>query len=312
MLRETPDQRREALDIRQLQTLVAIADHGTFARAAEVVHITPSAVSQQIRALEAEFGVPLFNRDSRPPSLNLQGLQILEMARRILRSVEETKGVVNGRRATGTLTIGSVRTSTIGLLPLAIVGLRKIYPELKVILRVGQSNALVADVLADRINIGIVAEHQAMPRTLRWSPFIREPLMVIAPPGTPGETAAEILATTPFVRFSSNVPLANMIDTELARMGLPTHDIAEIDTIRAIVECVAGGLGAGVVPDVALRANALPLKVVPFGNPPVFRQMGIVHAANSPRSEFFAEVHRQLAAAAGDWGVHPAAGSRHE
>ncbi|RYH06563.1 LysR family transcriptional regulator [Tropicimonas sp. IMCC6043] len=293
------------MDIRQLQTLVAIADHGTFARAAEVVHITPSAVSQQIRALESEFGVPLFNRESRPPSLNLQGLQLIEMARKVLRTVEETKIILDGRRATGTLTIGSVRTSTIGLLPLAIVGLRQTYPELKVNLRVGLSNELINDLLADRINMGIVAEHVGMPRTLKWSPFIREPLVVIAPPDAGGETFTEILENTPFIRFSSPVPLANLIDTELAKMGIFTNDIAEIDTIPAIVEFVTGGLGAGVVPSIALRSNNLPLKTLPFGDPPVFRQIGIVQAANSPKARFFDEVHRQLANAAGEWGVYP-------
>ncbi len=293
------------MDTRQLKTLVAIADHRTFARAADVVHITSSAVSQQIHALETELGLRLFNRESRPPSLNLQGLQLLEMARKVLRLVEETKLILDGRRTTGTLSIGSVRTSTIGLLPLAIVALRETYPELKINLRVGLSNALIADVLADRLNMAIVAEHVGMPKKLKWSPFIREPLVVIAPPNVPGETAREILGTVPFVRFNSNVPLANLIDTELAKMNLLTQDIAEIDTISTIVECVAAGLGAGIVPDIALRNNRAPLKIVPFGEPPIYRQIGIVQAANSPKAEFFAEVHRQLADMAGEYGVHP-------
>ena len=293
------------MDTRQLRTLIAIADQGTFARAAEAVHITPSAVSQQIINLESEIGRPIFNRESRPPSLNLQGLQLLDMARKVVRMVEETKLILEGRRAAGTLNIGSVRTSTIGLLPLAIVALRETYPELKINLRVGLSNALIADVVADRLNMAIVAEHVGMPKMLRWSPFIREPLVVIAPPDAPGQTAREILAAAPYVRFSNNVPLAHLIDTELARMNVATQDIAEIDTISTIVECVAAGLGAGVVPNIALRNNRAPMKIVPFGEPQIFRQIGIVQAANSPKAEFFAEVHRRLADMAGEYGVHP-------
>lgn len=293
------------MDTRQLRTLIAIADHGTFARAADAVHITPSAVSQQVIALETELGRPIFNRETRPPSLNLQGLQLLDMARKVLHLVEETKLVFDGRRVAGTLNIGSVRTSTIGLLPLAIVALRETYPELKINLRVGLSNALIADVLADRLNMGIVAEHVGMPKLLSWKPFIREPLVVIAPPGTPGETAREILETAPFVRFSSNVPLAHLIDTELAKMNVVTDDIAEIDTVSTIVECVAAGLGAGIVPDIALRNTSVPIRTFPFGEPQIFRQIGIVQAVNSPKAEFFAEVHRKLAEMSGRYGVYP-------
>ena len=293
------------MDTRQLKTLIAIADHETFARAADAVHITPSAVSQQVIALETKLGLPIFNRETRPPTFNLRGLQILEMARRVLHIVEETKLILDEDRVAGTLNIGSVRSSTIGLLPPVVVALREKYPGLKINLRVGLSNALIADVLADRLNLGIVAEHVGMPRLLKWSPFIREPLVVIAPPDTPGNTAREILSTTPYVRFSSSVPLANLIDTELAKMNVVTEDIAEIDTVSTIVECVAAGLGAGIVPDIALRSAPAPVKAVPFGEPQIFRQIGIVHATNSPRAAFFSEVHRGLAEMAGRYGIYP-------
>ncbi|MCE7029617.1 LysR substrate-binding domain-containing protein [Jiella avicenniae] len=289
--------------MRQLQTLIAIADHGTFARAAEVVHITPSAVSQQILALENEIGVPLFNRETRPPTLNLQGMQLLETARSILRQIQDTRAVITEGRTIGSFSIGSVRTSAIGLLPLAIVSLRKAYPELKISLKVGLSAALIADVLADRLDMAIVAEHVGVPRSLTWEPFIREPLVVIAPKDTPHEDARAILENVPFVRFRSLVPLANMIDTELARLGIVTQDTAEIDTITTIVECVAAGLGAGIVPDIALRGLSTPLKVVPFGDPQIYRQIGIVRPGVSPKAAFFDDVHTRLMNLAGPYGV---------
>ena len=57
------------MDTRQLKTLVAIDTHGTFAHAADVVRLTPSAVSQQIQALEQELGITIFDRTARPPKL---------------------------------------------------------------------------------------------------------------------------------------------------------------------------------------------------------------------------------------------------
>lgn len=291
------------MDTRQLKTLVAIAEHGTFVRAAEVVHITPSAVSQQILALETEVGVPLFNRETRPPSLNLQGLQLLESARKVLRMIHDTQSVIEGKRSTGTLTIGSVRTSTIGLLPLAILSLREAYPELMIKLRVGMSNSLISDVLASRLDMAIVAEHIGIPKSLRWAPFIREPLVVIAPPGTPPASARELLETQPFVRFCANVPLANLIDTELSRLNINTQDMAEIDAVSTIVECVAAGLGVSIVPDIALRNEKTNLVTTPFGEPQTFRQIGIVRPDSSPKDLFFNEVHTRLSSAAGEYGV---------
>ncbi len=291
------------MDTRQLKTLVAIADYGTFARAAEVVHLTPSAVSQQIHALEDEVGMPLFNRERRPPTLNIQGLQLLETAKQVLGLIDDANSVIQGRRTTGTLNIGSVRTSTIGLLPRAIVALRSTYPELRVKVRVGLSSALISDVRAGRIDLAIVAEHLSIPRTLSWAPFIREPLVVIAPPGTPDRPAKDMLEQMPFVRFSSNVPLANLIDTELARMNVTTNDIAEIDTIPAIVECVAAGLGVSVVPRLSVSDSDEPLTTSRFGSPQLFRQIGIVQQGTSAKLDLLRDMHNTMAEMAGEYGV---------
>ena len=291
------------MDTRQLTTLVAIAEHKTFARAAEAVHITPSAVSQQILALEAEVGMSLFNRETRPPSLNLVGIQMLEAARSVLRILQDNQSAMEGKRSTGTLTIGAVRTSTIGLLPLAIVSLREAYPELLIKLRVGMSNTLISDVLAGRLDIAIVAEHMSVPISLRWMPFIKEPLVVIAPPGTKQASARELLETLPFLRFRANVPLANMIDTELSRLLISTQETAEIDTTAAIVECVSAGLGVSIVPQNAMHNVPEELVTAPFGEPQLYRQIGIVRPRQSPKDLFFDEVHSRLSKMAGSHGL---------
>lgn len=292
------------MDTRQLRTFVAIAEHGTFARAALIVNLTPSAISQQVHSLEQELDTTLFNRDSRPPSLNLQGLKMLETAKQILALVDETRGVLSGKQVTGTLNIGSVRTSTIGLLPRAIVALRQEFPELNLNLRVGLSSTLISDVNADRLDVAVVAEHSGVSRDLLWSPFIREPLVVIAPPGTPAMPVRQLLETLPFVRFGSNVPLGAMINNELARLGIAVQDIAEIDTVPAIVECVAAGLGASIVPNIAVRENGRDMLTLPFGEPQVFRQIGMIHRASSAKAELLIALHNKLAEVAGEFGVY--------
>jgi DNA-binding transcriptional LysR family regulator len=292
------------MDTRQLKSLIAIASHGTFARAAEVVHLTPSAVSQQIQSLEQELNVQLFERSSRPPKLTPQGMQVLEMARDMLRLAEDTKASLRGERISGTLMLGSVRSSALDLLPAAVVRMRALYPELKTNLRVSLSSTLIADVASGRLDAAVVAEHVSIPPSLRWSPFLREPLLLIAPAGTPPGDPRDLMATLPFIRFRSAVPLANLIDTEISRMGITTNDIAEIDTIGSIMTCVRQGMGISVVPHLALQgAGEDVLMRLPFGSPQVERQIGIVERLVSPRGDIIARLHEVLAEVCGPHGM---------
>ena len=292
------------MDTRQLKTLLAIQSHGTFAQAADVVGLTPSAVSQQVHALEDELRVTIFDRSTRPPRITPEGLQVIEMARDMLRREEDTKASLRGDQIAGTLMLGSVRSSALNLLPRALVQMRQRYPDLKPNLRVSLSSTLIADVAAGRLDAAIVAEHLGIPNALRWSPFLREPLWLIMPRGMESSDAIELLNTRPYIRFRSAVPLANLIDTELSRLGVVTNDVAEIDTIGSIVTGVRQGLGISVVPHVALQEpEDLNITRLPFGTPQVNRQIGIVERTASPRAEIIARLHAVLSELCGDYGV---------
>ena len=292
------------MDTRQLRTLIAIAKHGTFAQAAKVVGLTPSAVSQQMFALEDELGAALFDRTSRRPKISSQGLQVIELAKEFLRMEEDAKATLGSHQIAGKLRLGSVRSSALNLLPRAIVEMRSRYPALKTNLRVSLSSTLIDDVASGRLDAAIVAEHVGFPPALRWSPFLREPLWLIAPKGTGIHDPLQLLNTKPFVRFRSSVPLANLIDTEISRWGVVTQDIAEIDTIGSIVTCVRQGLGVSVVPHVALQEpDHQELDLLPFGEPQVHRQIGIVERTVSPRTEIIARLHEVLAQLCGEHGV---------
>lgn len=292
------------MDSRQFRTLVAIATKGTFAQAADTVGLTPSAVSQQIHALEQELGVTLFDRSSRPPKLTAHGRQVLELARDVLQLEEDTKASLRGDWFAGTLMLGSVRSSALNLLPAAIVEIRNRYPLLKCNLRVALSASLISDVASGRLDAAVVAEHMVIPKSMRWSPFLREPLWLIVPKGMDLSDPIDMLKSRPYVRFRSPVPLANIIDTELSRLGITTDDVAEIDTIASLVTCVRQGLGISVVPHVALQEeDEAEIVRLPFGEPQLTRQIGIVERAVSPRSEIIGRLHAALSDLCGPHGV---------
>ncbi|MCJ8139884.1 LysR family transcriptional regulator [Falsirhodobacter halotolerans] len=292
------------MDTRQLRTLLAIVQHNSFARAADTVHVTPSAVSQQIRALESELDVLIFQRGTRPPTLTAQGAQVVEMARDMLRREEEARTVLSGSGLEGTLVVGSVRTSALRVLPRAISRMRLAFPQLKVNLRLANSAALIEDVSAGRLDAAVVAENLAIRPGIRWRPFLREPLWLIAPAAMAGSTVADILNRRPYLRFCAPVPLASLIDAELSRMGAAPQVIAELDSISAIMSCVTEGMGVSVVPDVALtEPGAEGLVRLPFGAPQILRQIGLVDRVPSSRGVIIDQFHDLLAASSGVHGI---------
>jgi len=292
------------MDVRQLRTLLAIRKYGTFAKAAEKVSLTPAAVGQQIASLEQSLDVTLFDRTTRPPAITAQGLQVVEMANKIIRIVDETNASLKGTLIAGTLMIGSVRSSALNLLPTAMVELRENFPQLKTNLRVSLSSKLVSDVASGELDAALVAEHIILPESLRWSPFLREPLWLIAPVNFKLTDFRTMLRTMPFVRFRSGVPLSSLIDTEVSRLGINTLDVAEVDTISAILTCVKRGLGISIVPHVAFaEIDAEKLQKVPFGEPQLTRQIGIIERIDCHRSLIVKELHQALAKHSGEYGI---------
>ncbi|ASM73055.1 MULTISPECIES: LysR family transcriptional regulator [Roseobacteraceae] len=274
------------MDTRQLETLLAIQQHGGFAAAARAVNLTASAVSQQIAALEAELGTQLFDRSRRPPVLTVKGAEMVRSAQSILQIVRETKASVGSGPVRGTMAFGSLRTGASSLVPKSLATLRASYPDLHFRLRVGMSEELMSEVVSGQLDAALVADHVAVPASLRWTPVMTEPLIVLTPPATGGLSIDELVNTVPYVRYRTQVPLARQIDTEIARLGVAPRQIVSVNTMSAVVGCVQAGLGFAIVPQVALQDMVTAsLDWFPFGSPPIHRRLGLVRRATSRREE---------------------------
>ncbi|SMO85313.1 LysR substrate-binding domain-containing protein [Paracoccus laeviglucosivorans] len=228
---------------------------------------------------------------------------MVEAATELIRTTENVIDAISGRRITGTFAIGSVRTSAIGLLPRAISRLISNHSGLKIRLRVGLSETLMQDVASGHLDTAMIAENGVSSPDVVWTPFIREPLCLVAPLGTPPAPLQQMLATHPYVRFKANVPLAKVIDRELSRMNPVLNEIAEMDNVAAVIACVANGLGISIVPQVATQNVSPQLVTIPFGDTPVYRQIGLLRRHTSPRHQLIDELHEHLAAVSGEYGV---------
>lgn len=284
------------MDTRQLETLLAIVQNGGFAAAARAVNLTASAVSQQVVALEQELGAVLFDRSRRPPALTSKGAEMVRTARSILQLAHEAKSVSSDGEVRGTLAIGALRTCAQSVMPRAIADLRRRFPDLAFRLRIGMSEDLMGEVASGQLDAALVADHVAVPLTLRWTEVFKEPLVLLVPPGIEARGIEDVLHRVPYIRYQTQVPLARQIDTEIARFDAAPVQIISVNTMTAVIGCVEAGLGFAVVPYIALQDNIRAgLRSLPFGHPQIHRRLGLVHSPHSNRKEVLSALGDALA-----------------
>lgn len=276
---------KQAVSIRHLKTFLAVAESGSFAAAARSVHRTQSAVTMQIKSLENELGVALFDRSKRPPVLSEVGRDFLPRAAEVVQSYERLFQTVAGSSVEGHLRLGVVPSAITGVMPKALVALRAKYPRLHIELAMGLSADLVERVCRNILDAAIVSELTKGGSGLKWSSFSREPLILIAPMNAPELPAEELVATFPFIRYTRQSWVGQLIDAFLKRRRLRVHETMTLDTLEAITTMVYHGLGVSIVP---LRETgdhfSLPVRRLAFPGETVYRVIGLVHASGHAKA----------------------------
>jgi DNA-binding transcriptional LysR family regulator len=146
----------ETLDLSNLRTLLAVVDEGSFARAAEQVHRTQSAVSMQIKRLEDSVGKALFERVGRRSELTPEGVALTDYARRILRLHDEALMAVSRPEVSGAVRLGVPDDHMSGFLPEALSIFAETFPQVEVELRCEASAKISKAYEAGDIDIGLV------------------------------------------------------------------------------------------------------------------------------------------------------------
>ncbi len=266
------------MNLRQLRTLVAIADHGSFAAAGKQIGLSQSAVSLQIKGLEEELGCELFDRNLRPPNPTSDARRLMSKARQILRQIDEISGPIDDGRVAGSLTVGAVPTTLSGIVPLALGELREQHPDLAITVVSGSSSALADQVVRSEIDVAVVTRPVQKIAGLSWEKIADEPYVVIGPPDAIGTDDRELLANNPFIWFNRQTWAGQQIERHLSRMKIRVAASMEIDSLDAIRSMVSAGLGVSIIP-LCIGNAPLPAgtRVVPFGSPQSFRTIGLAY-----------------------------------
>jgi len=277
---------RLRFSLKELETFVAIADFGTFAAAGEAIGLTQSAISLQIKSLEATLDVKLFDRSKRPPVMNARGMKLLRRAREIINQCQALKDTVHDSPLGGALRIGVIPTAMSGVLPETLAELRQSHPQLVIELTSGLSATLVGEVNRGRLDAAVVTEPAQLGRELSWHTFAEEPLVVIAPSNAEGEIDRDVLAHYPFIQFLPEAYAGQQIATLLQDRGIHVNPQMSLNSLESIARMVASGLGVSIVPQRTIADPFPPgIKVLPFGLAPVNRVVGVVERVANPKHE---------------------------
>ncbi len=182
------------MEVHQLRYLVAVADRGSFTAAAEALHVAQSGVSAQVAKLERELGHRLLERGARTVGLTPEGAALLPHARAVLASVDavrtvadELTGVVRGH-----VRLGTVIGCTIPGYLAGFAAFRTAHPAVTVDVVEGDSDDLVADLVAGVLDVALVAHARPLPDALAAHRLIREPLTAVVPADHPWAGRASV------------------------------------------------------------------------------------------------------------------------
>ncbi len=267
------------MDVRQLATLVAIADHGTFSAAARALYTVQSNVSSHIARLEKELGVTLVDRAQ--GGLTEDGVRVVERARRILNELDDIAADMSSRHAdvSGQTRIGVIGTTARWLIPRFLTLLGEQHPHVRVIVQEGATSSLVPNVVTGQLNGAIVHLPVDDPE-LVIEPLFAEDLLLLAAADHPladrGDSIplAE-LDEVPLLLPPPGAALRRVLERAAASAGVTLRAQAEVDGVRLLASLAFDGFGAAIVPATAvptwlegsfrrIQVPELPRRVVAF------------------------------------------------
>lgn len=258
------------MEIHQLTYFVAVAETGSFSRAAERCNIAQPSLSQQIQKLEQELGEPLFDRLPRKVVLTDAGRTLLPRAINILSDLHDIKHTLNQNADAGhgLLNVGFIPTIAPFVLPRAIKRFSEEFPNARLTVQEDLTEAIVRNLLDGKLDVGITS----MPihhRLIHTEELLTEPLLVASSKQNDCITRTTIhvkeLDDFPFIALSEMHCLGEQVQSFCHRQNLELKIVCDTSQLTTVKNCVEIGLGVSLVPralalsDTSQQVNYRPL-----------------------------------------------------
>jgi LysR family hydrogen peroxide-inducible transcriptional activator len=291
------------VELHQLRYFVAVADEGSFSRAAAKVRVAQPSLSQQIRKLEAEVGQPLFDRLPRSVVLTEAGRCFLDYARQIIasigdarRCVDELKGVVAGK-----LAFGAIPTIAPYALPNLVSTFHEHYPDVTLEIVEDVTDGITRRIEAGELDVALVSTCQQTP-SLRRERLGNEPLLALLPEAHPLAKQTEItlddLKSQRFLLLHEMHCLSQQVHHLLESRRLRPEIALAGSQLTTIANMVAAEIGVSIVPQMMAKHQAIPGCVTLQFAPPVpERELNVIYNPLRYQTKAAAAFREEAAAA---------------
>lgn len=294
------------MDVAQLKTLIHVAELGSLTRAADRLNIAQPALSRQIKLLETELGVPLFERHGRGMMISDVGREVLDHAIRVMAEMESIRNTTANRGSSykGTVTIGTTPTvAAIVTVPL-VRQIRQAHPDLGIRLSSAFSGHLLDWLQRGDLDLAVFYDPKPQ-KSLHIVPILMESLLVV----TVGSGILRLDRPVPFLKLaeedlilpSSRHGLRRIMDDCARQAGVVLRPSVEADSLAAMIDLVRHGFGATVLPLAPIHAlvERGELCAAPLIDPTPARKVVLAYPVDRPVSraaQFVADTFKRIAA----------------
>jgi DNA-binding transcriptional LysR family regulator len=279
------------MELRLLKVFSAIAESGSLVTAAGKLHLTPSAISHSLKALETELGCRLFERVGKRMVMNQAGDQLLLGIREPLNALESAaEGIKRlGQWGQSRLRIGASASACQHILPGVIRELKKTYPTLELHVESGDTNHVVELVRGTKVDLALCILPENTPG-LDVRPIFRDELMFVfasAHPWTNGRPITrEDISAQQYIAYQRGSYTTRLFTEYFRQLEIVPKLLMEVDSIGAIIEMVKLNLGVAVLApwtaEQELKRGTLTARSL--GAKPLKRQWSVVSLAIRPKT----------------------------
>jgi DNA-binding transcriptional LysR family regulator len=282
---------------RQLRVFSEVARHMSFSKAAQALHLTPPAVTMQLKELEGHVGLPLFERSGRSVSLTTPGEYMLVYARRMLATLKDAEDAAARLKhvEAGTLTIGMVSTAKY-FLPRLLAEFRREHEGVEIRLAEGNRQKLVQMLQANDLDVAVMGRPPKELAT-RAEPFAAHPHVFVAPVDHPlakegGTLSVESLRPFGFIVREQGSGTRAALEQFMEHARLEPRVVMEMGSNETIKQAVMAGMGISFLSlhTLQLELDDGLIAVLEVDGSPVVRAWNVVHTLSkvlSPAAEAF-------------------------
>jgi LysR family transcriptional regulator, nitrogen assimilation regulatory protein len=289
------------MELRQLKTLVVVAEVGNFTRAAELLHLVQPSVTKQITALERELGVTLFDRTRYGVRLTGPGRMLVDHAVRILQEIGRARAEVtaSGAAAAGVVAVGLPESTAELLSERLLAAIRSARPEIELRLVTGHTRQLRHGLDTRGLDVALLCNVTETP-AVRLVPLLTERLWVAASAetGLRADTPITLAeaARHPMVVPEDGNPLRALVDTAAAGRAAAFTVAAQASSMTLLKQLVGNGHGWAILPGVGVGDDVAcaALSAAPLREPEIERRVALATLRSTVLSPAAEHVAREL------------------